>query len=323
MSFIRPIIRLCTIAAIRDRTWCDDRVFDSDNTPLAEALVKYGDEAKPYCVVYTDNDNREARGTDVLRCVRRHMNLTLEIGLAGAIKETTEEGTVIKLIEFPHTDAAMEMYIDVVESQVFNALFADPQSEWGELMRRLINNVEKANSQRGGQSERGIRWSARQIVFTCETLADQPMGTSLVEGSPILEFFRMAKGNEYIAPGAAIIERMMNSLPTYPDWEQDQAWMGSTKYGLRAIGMAPLTHENLHLASPYGRDIVKDDRRAPDLSDITVLDEDRGVYRKDGSVFKIIVKPITTESPNIDDASSSDAIKAVNISTESPDIGEP
>ena len=38
MSIVRMLTRLCSVAALRGHTWADDRVFDSDNTPLSQAL---------------------------------------------------------------------------------------------------------------------------------------------------------------------------------------------------------------------------------------------------------------------------------------------
>jgi hypothetical protein len=58
MSIIRPILRMCVVAALRERTLAERRVFDSDNTPLADALAHEPEQAKPYITVYTDEDTR-------------------------------------------------------------------------------------------------------------------------------------------------------------------------------------------------------------------------------------------------------------------------
>ena len=57
MSLIRSCIRVCAVAALRDRLWQSVKVYDSDNTPLEDAVKE---TPQPYATVYTDDDD----GTD-------------------------------------------------------------------------------------------------------------------------------------------------------------------------------------------------------------------------------------------------------------------
>lgn len=343
MSYLRPIIRLCAVAAMRDRTWCDDRVYDSDNTPLADALVKQGSQARPYCVVFTDNDNRiDGKGTDVFRQIKRQINLILEIGIAGAISQATEDGQhVVQLLRFPHTDAAMEMYLDAVEGQALRALFGDPESPWCELLHRLVNNVDKVASQRGGAApDRGVRWAGRQITITLESICDPPAGAPIVAGSPIRDFFVLAESNAdlKISDGALILQRLIETHAVYPSWEQDQAWLGISKYALRSIGIAPLTREALHIPIVHGTDIVRDDGEAPDLHSISIEGSSvawgyRDIYRFDtdphpnttDTLYRLLAVPVSIRAPSftVPRAANAVPLKAVNLIDDPPEINKP
>lgn len=342
MSYLRPIIRLCTVAAMRDRTWCDDRVYDSDNTPLKDALIKQGSQARPYCVVFTDNDVRDSKGTDIFRCIKRRLNLTLEIGIAGAISQTTEDGNqVVKVLRFPHTDAAMEMYLDAVEGQALRALFGDPQSPWCELLQRLVNNVDKVTSQRGGGApDKGVRWAGRQIVLAIESICDPPAGVPPVQGSAINDFFSMAQDHTDlgITEGAAIVQRLVETNSKYPAWEQDQAWLGISKYALRSIGIAPLTREALHHPIVHGTDIVRDDREAPDLHSLSIEGSTyvwgyEDVYnlktdphpKTSEVLYRLLAVPMVTSVPEFVHPKAGNAapLKALNLIDHPPEVGSP
>jgi hypothetical protein len=128
MSIIRMLTRLTAVAALRGNTWADDRVFDSDNTPLAQVLTT--GTAKPYIVVYTDADNRLEFSGMELYGTRRELNLVLEIGVASKVEGETG-GTQIQT---PRTDEGMELALDMVENQALAALFCNPHNDWTELL---------------------------------------------------------------------------------------------------------------------------------------------------------------------------------------------
>jgi hypothetical protein len=86
MSLLRPVIRACAVAALRDKSWAESRVYDSDMTPLTEAVS--GTATTPYIVVYTDTDDIPAiRGAgEIYDGDSRQLQIVLEIGVASAIK---------------------------------------------------------------------------------------------------------------------------------------------------------------------------------------------------------------------------------------------
>lgn len=249
MSLIRAVLRLATVAALRERTWAGPRVFDSDNTPLVEALG-IGETAKPYIVVFTDEDGRPGLvGSDVYSA-RRQLELVLEIGVASAVM--AESGDAV--LQFPRTDAAMELVLDMLQAQAIAAVLGDAQSEWGEIVRDLLfGSVARITSQRGGSSEPRARWAARQVTIITDTIADMPAGAPWPPGHPVLRFIEKAKAEPGIADAATLIEGWIAGVDAYPSWQQAQQWLGLTKRGIRGIGMAPLTDIGIG-SSPYARE---------------------------------------------------------------------
>jgi hypothetical protein len=110
MSLLRPIIRACAVAALRDQTWAQARVYDSDMTPLADAVL--GVAAAPYIVIYTDTDDLQpVRGVaEMYDGENRNLSVVLEIGVASAVRNA--QGQIV--IQFAATDQGMEWAVDCV-----------------------------------------------------------------------------------------------------------------------------------------------------------------------------------------------------------------
>jgi len=264
------LTRLTAVAALRGKTWADDRVFDSDNTPLADVLTA-GAGAKPYIVVYTDTDNRlDMEGTDVITS-RREMNLVLEIGVASKVEG--EAGGV--QIKTPLTDEGMEMALDMVENQAIAALFGDPQSDWAELLKGFVIRVTRINGVRGASAERDRRWAARQLGIVCDVISDLPFGCPVPVDHPIREFIIASENNPEANMSAIgeICEALVNEKIA-PEWEQVQATLGVRRLGLRAIGLAPLATDFTIMAAQGGDDLTDSKGESPILRKITADDID-------------------------------------------------
>ena len=270
MSIIRMLTRLCAVAALRGHTWADDRVFDSDNTPLAQALTLNA-AAKPYIVVYTDADNRlDVDGTDVYG-VRRELNLTLEIGVASKIEGTTGEAT----IKTPLTDEGMEIALDMVEDQAIAALLGDPQSDWAELLKGFVIRIERISGQRGASADRDRRWAARQLSIICDVISDLPPGVPVPEGHPIQMFISVSQDHpEANMDHAGEICEALVAQKGAPQWEQMQAMLGLRRIGLRGIGLAPLSSDLPFMATAHGDDLTDPRGEAPILRKISYDDID-------------------------------------------------
>jgi hypothetical protein len=277
MSVVRMLTRLCSVAALRGHTWAGDRVFDSDNTPLQQAL-KLNDAAKPYIVVYTDSDNRPAPVAHDVYVSRRELAIVLEIGVAS--KVTGDTGT--ERLNIPLTDEGMEIALDMVEEQAIAALFGDPQSDWTELLKHFVLTVDRVSGQRGASADRDHRWAARQLSFVCDIVSDLPIGVPIPFDHPIRRFVDVAKAHpEAQMEHAAEICRALASRGAAPEWEQVQALLGVRRYGLRAIGLAPLAAELTSIAPMYGDDLTDGEGEAPILRKIAVESTDMGGDKED------------------------------------------
>lgn len=230
---IRPVLRMCAVAALREKTSAGDRVYDSDNSPLIDKLTA---ETHPYITVFTDNDNRmELEGMD-LYSTQRNLSLSMEFGLASAI---TADGKTNPTIHIPYTDQAFEAFVDIMESQIVAALVGDPSSQWGEILKQIVTRVYRMSSRRGGSSDRGTRWAARQLTLVCQTIGDPIPGYVLSSSHPIRQFIALARDTDGMGPAADLIETMLENVNS-PDYRKVQSWLGLSQRGIEATGVAPL-----------------------------------------------------------------------------------
>jgi len=237
VSIVRAVIRQAAVAALLERTWAEARVFDSDNRPLIEALQPDG-QGRPYIVVFTDADNH-VDVTDGVYSSTRNLQLTLEMGVASAM---LVKGSDNVQINFPNTDKAMELGLDILHAQAMAALFGDAQSAFGELIRDLSIKIIRITSPRGGRTEKGLRYAARQVTATLDVVSDPPPGVVFPETHPINRFLKMAQDKNI--PGVVDASELLQSVlghTTYPSWQVAQQWLGMRKAGIRSIGLAPLT----------------------------------------------------------------------------------
>ena len=223
---------MCAVASLRDKTWAGTQCYDSDMTPFAAAVL--GKAAAPYVVVYTDADDRTTVGAEVYSGETRNLSLVIEMGIASSVKD----GSGGLTIQFADTDQGMEFAVDVLESQVIAALFGDPHSAFGDVLKRLVYRVNKMPSRRGGQAQKGVRFASRRLVFMCNTLDDLPPGVVPADDHPIRAFIALAAAADPalgITDAGVTISRLLevNAAPT---WRQAHAYMGmSTEAALALV----------------------------------------------------------------------------------------
>jgi hypothetical protein len=267
MSLLRPIIRCAAVGALRDRTWAQERVYDSDLTPLATAV--FGGPAKPYIVCYTDADDLNPVDgiAEVYSGANRTLSLAIEIGVASAVRNTNGDIT----IKFAATDSGMEWACDVCSAQAIAALVGDPQSKWGEIFKRLITNVRRIPSRRGGMSTQGVRFAARRLVFQVQPMWDFTPGVVPSPKHPVWDFINLARAEPLAnqVDVATIVESLMTTQ-TAPDWRIAQAQLGITKEDVLALNIGPLP--TVDEEAPY--DPMDENEFVPPLLDITVFGRD-------------------------------------------------
>jgi hypothetical protein len=303
MSLLRAVIRATAVGALRDRTWCQGRVWDSDITPLAEAIYGQKDAhgnpvAQPYCVCYTDADDiGPVTGLGELYSGdNRSLSLVLEIGVASAIRDPSG---VIK-IQFSATDVGMEWACDVISAQAIAALVGDPHSPWGDLLKRLIVKIRRMPTRRGGMAQSGVRFAARKITLVLEPMWDIVPGRVLQPGHPVLDFIALATANPGISQVdvAGIVQSMLPGTQA-PDWRIAQGLLGISTQSVRILQPdVPLPYDEIPLERPPF-DPMDIDEFPPITKDIIVVVDtqtDRVVYL---SPLSIVVDPPTIDAPEV------------------------
>jgi hypothetical protein len=276
VSLIRAVIRLCAVQAVIDaNTMAQARVYDSNNKPLLD-ILDVGEKAGeigpplPFVSIYTDSDNLLANTLEHgIYSASHATQIMFELGVASALR--TEKGD--KILYFPHTDDAMELSIDFLQTQVLAAVVGDPRNEWAELIRDITIKPTNLTSMRSGRMQQGSHWAARQVTYTIDTISDVAPGMAIHPQHVIKRFIALAKDRE--APGtvdaAMLIETMIDNQ-NYASWEQVQMALGITRRGLRGIGIAPLTDVGVG-STPFATEVgesvvVPETREAPMLTEV-------------------------------------------------------
>jgi hypothetical protein len=222
---------------LRDQTWAQDRVYDSDLTPLAVAVMDQ--TARPYIVVYTDQDDiKQVTGLGELYSgEQRELSVAIEIGVASAIRDPTGK---IKL-QFAATDTGMEWACDVTAAQCIAALYGNTfknASPYGELFKRLVQKVRRVPSRRGGQGSQGVRFAARRIILVCQPMWDFVPGNVPDAKHPVWDFIAEARSNPVTdeVDIAGLVEGLMETEQA-PDWRLAQSLLGLATKAVQALNV--------------------------------------------------------------------------------------
>lgn len=235
MSLLRAVMRATAVGALRDRTWAQDRVANSDMTPIATAVYGSGTrQPKPYILVYTDRDDITPvmAVAELYNGQTRMLQLTLEIGVASAIRDPNGKLT----LQIAATDEGMELSCDIIAHQALAALIGDPQSQWGNLFKQMKRKVHRVLSVRGGQSQSGVKFAARRIILVMSTIFDATPGEVLVPQHPINQFIALAHSNPYlnVQDIANVIQPLLTTIDA-PSWRKAQAFLGLDTVATQAL----------------------------------------------------------------------------------------
>lgn len=268
MSLLRPLIRACAVAALRENTWAGSVVYDTDMTPLGEAV--FGKANHPYIVVFTDVDDiAPVRGVaEIYNGDNRSLSTVIEVGVASSVQGTAPNSYVVK---FSHNDYGMEWAVDVVCQQALGALIGNPQSHWGELFKRMVYKLRALRSRRGGQAG-GVRFAARRLTLVHSTNYDIAPGVPLDENHPVYKFIELARVDTALgmAELADTVERLISGAAA-PDWQQAQALLGVTARSAKKLVVdgAPLPFPEIE-TPPL--DWSDDDAQPAKLDDVTLVE---------------------------------------------------
>lgn len=195
MSLVRIAARISVVQALKGRTLVQDHVLDSkiDAFDVAADGTARTDEERQFIAVYTDTAKID--GDDAsLRSFSANGD-TEFVFIAGvatphtATNQETGESEVYPGI--PGTDAAFEVYLDLVMRQIGDAL-ADPANAWAEIFRKFVARFVKMELTCTSGGESGERLAAQQLRVTAVLRPDPVRGAPLKDTHPLAMFFAKA-----------------------------------------------------------------------------------------------------------------------------------
>lgn len=235
MSLINLAIRTCLKRALIGRTQAEERVYDSKVTPIAEIVE--GDR-RPIIVVATDDDQVMSPSW-ALDADARELDVVVEMVVADAVRVEvqTPQGTIEALdLQLPHTDAGLEFTLDLMQRRIERAL-AEPGEPWAELFRQFSGEPTKKLKRRGGDTQKGVKYAARQLVFTVKPRAEPAYG----QAPNVLwtRFLDQMRTDAELAPLAEAVSAEIVGK-ALPSWRVLQAALGWTDGAVRNLGPAPV-----------------------------------------------------------------------------------
>lgn len=233
MSLVALAMRIATVRALAGATLAENRVYDSAIDPIDQTITE---DRAPVLVIITDDDEATPEGRDILNASRQ-IELVIEVAVASRVtmaNPEAEEGEV-EVIEIPHTDAGLEITINLIGRQVMRTLLSD-QGPWATLWRRIVLAPSKILSRRGAGSEKGVRFAARQLTITTETLSEPPTGAT-AEGF-WADFLAALEADPQVSGLAPVIRAEIEG-PPLPDWRRYLADLGANPLTALAMGFGP------------------------------------------------------------------------------------
>lgn len=236
MGLIRFAVRQCAARALRGATLAEDRVFLSVIDPLD---TKVQNNRAPMLIVNTDDHKVEAEGRDLTGGEGR-LDLVIEAVVAQKVETDGIDGNGVEVsVTIIEADSGLDLTLDILEHQVTRALLAD--GTWPELFRRFVPVVHSRLSRRGADAS-GVRWAARQITITLDTMAEPVGGDALTPGYVWTDFLAAMQADAGLAPIVPLIRGVLAGDTR--DWARGAAMLGISEDIAIAAGFAPLVEDD-------------------------------------------------------------------------------
>jgi hypothetical protein len=257
-------VRIAAVQALTGATFAAGRVFDSSFDQIDTLALN---TKMPVITVLTDDDKLTIAGRDVL-AADRDLQIVIEIAVATRLV-VAQGGEDIEAIEVPPTDANLEATVNIMGRQALRALFA-ADGFWADLFRSFVTSVKTIESVRGAEVKNGIRYAARALVITVDTIADPPFGQPPEEGTPWAVIIASMKADARLAKLGALLEAEASGAAA--DWKVAKAALGLTADEALAMGIVPLVEDDGQ-AEPATQFIVEQDGFADFIVDASNADQ--------------------------------------------------
>lgn len=240
MSLARLALRIAATKALTGQTLAGARVRDS----AVEGIdLQVQTERQPFVVIYTDDHTRVTTGKD-LRHGDDDCELVIEVAVAARVPVAIpgeEEGGEATEVVVPHTDAGMELMLDLIGHQAIEAL-SGGASVWAAIWRDFVLRVRRIVSRRGAGTENGVRFAARQIVMTVDLLADPVRGEAM--NGPWVRLLAAMEADSDLADIGAVIRYAIEGDAPLTAEAVAASRQGLSPATVDAIGIAPVRDED-------------------------------------------------------------------------------
>lgn len=255
MNLCMDILRLITVKALQDATWCGQRVYDSPAEPADLRLEK---ERAPYIAVYIDDGDFNLEEDPGVGAASLYDGggtcwLLIEVSIAGqelaaperldpnSVQDPAMQRKEPDATALAYTDAALELRIGLIARQVMDAL-AEPRSPWANLWRILAPVRGRVEIRRGGsgldhEQEQGIRYASRVIRMNLGLLGEPVPG-------PITgfwqDFLTLAATDDQVKGLVPVLREFLGPVAGERDWERVARAGTISLDAVRAIGLGPV-----------------------------------------------------------------------------------
>lgn len=236
MSLVSLAIRICLERTLSGRTYAENRVYDSQITPV-DQTVQAGQ--KPLIIISTDDDTSEIERWGFLCPSSRKLEIVIDMVLATFVRAQVGSGDGQLEIIIPHTDAGMEASLSFMQHQVLRAI-SDGIDPWAELLKEFINTPQKMIGRRGAGAEKGIRFAARQLVITCDPIPEPDFGETIPPDGPWGKLLALMDADLELNELAVLLRAEIEAGSDLPSWRRFQASRGWTDAQVRNAGFAPV-----------------------------------------------------------------------------------
>lgn len=236
MSLAALALRIAVTEALKGRTLADARVADSELAAISDLI---GEAPSPLIIVSVDEASGEIDkpGLSLLDAADE-LVLLFEIAIASKVTaEAKDAEGGVSMIAIEPTSKGLEASLDILWRQVSRALLLPlPDTQWGEIVRRLVLRLRRFQMKRGGEVD-GSRVATRFYVLAIEPVAEPNFGSPAV--GVWAELIAAMEGSAHLRELARILRASIEQPAGLAGWRIDQARLGLPEAEVRALGIAP------------------------------------------------------------------------------------
>lgn len=227
MSLAAFALRICTVYALRGRTFAGARVEDSPQNPLPDnlsgvaiAVFSGQSSVKP--------DGRDLIGGDAETELAIHIHLPDKVALfTGAAPLTVDVRA-----------GGTGPVFDIMWRQIVRVLLGD--APWAALWREFATKLGEVNvSPFIIETAKGARIQAREIRIPVMPIYD-PIFGAVAPGTPWSRLLDLMEAEPETTALAAALRYEIESPSSLPDWNLARVALGLTDGELNAIGLSPI-----------------------------------------------------------------------------------